>query len=210
MVVNGGVGRESSREGWVRFACLGVGAVLLLGVVSCGEAMSGTPVTAVNTVTSGGGQAKSGEPDPSVPRVSNPKRLRGSDPCALLTQAQLTALGLPSANKAAQAQWGEAKCTWSGDIRATLSPDTKGRGLADYYARQKAFDNFKSSQVVGYPAVWADFAHTICSVMVGVADDQVLVVHVGSVSSRSKAQGNPCGYGETVAAEVLKNLPVGG
>nr|BFF02273.1 hypothetical protein GCM10020241_39480 [Streptoalloteichus tenebrarius] len=172
--------------------------------------MSGTPVTAVNTVTSGGGQAKSGEPDPSVPRVSNPKRLRGSDPCALLTQAQLTSLGLPAKGKPAETTLSEPKCTWSDDIRVTLGLDTKRRGLTEFYTRQKAFDNFKSSQVAGFPVVWMDFSNVLCNLAVGVADDQVLTIHVGSIVSRSRAQGNTCGYGETVAAEVLKNLPVGG
>ncbi|WP_073479547.1 DUF3558 domain-containing protein [Streptoalloteichus hindustanus] len=164
------------------------------------------PVSAAST----GADPTSARQGGSTPRVSNPKKLRGADPCALLTESQLRALGLPTASRPGKSGWGEDKCTWSGDIRVTLSPDTKGKGLSEYYARQKAYDNFKSSEASGFPVVWTDFASTICSVMAGVADDQVLVVHVGSVSSRSRAQGNPCGYGETVVAEVLGNLPAGG
>ena len=211
MATNGGVGRESYREGWVRFACFGVGALLLLGVVSCGEAMSGTPNAASTVATRAGSSGDPSEAERSgVPQVRNPKRLRGSDPCALLTPAQLTALGLPSASKPGYEQnFDEAQCTWSDDIRVVLGLDTKRRGLTEYYVRQKSYDNIKSSQVAGYPALWTDFTNVRCSLVVGVADDQVLIVHVRSIVSRSRAQGNTCGYGETVAAEVLKNLPPG-
>ncbi|MCP2262117.1 Protein of unknown function (DUF3558) [Streptoalloteichus tenebrarius] len=188
--------------------------LLLAGALvlsACGSVTSGTPIAipSVSDRSSLSAGAASSENN-EVPRVTNPKNLRGVDPCQMLTQAQLRELGASLEGKPDQAPWGETLCRWVDDIRVTVAPDTKRRGLAEVYARKKSFNSFQTSSVAGYPAVRADFGAIRCNLNVGVANDQLLLIQYSNNVSRKPEHKDTCVFAERIAAEVLKNLPAGG
>jgi hypothetical protein len=55
--------------------------------------------------------------------------------------------------------------------------------------------------------VRVNFATQLCGVIVGVSDEQTLNMSFGRVSSDAPGKGDPCGFAESVMADVIKNLP---
>lgn len=189
----------------VRHTVAGV-AVLLAGLVSgCESAVVGSPAPAATSETSG-----STSPSERLsPPVKSPKDLRGIDPCDLLTQDQKAELGLTRPVVRDTSPWGEQTCGLAGSVVALgFSPDTTlGEGLDQAYRARNNFDNFEPSEVDGYPAVRVDFATQSCGLIVGVSDEQTLGFELTRVSPNAPGKGDPCGFAESVMADVLKNLP---
>lgn len=195
------------------------GAVVTALALLTGVAMSGCDSTAVGSPTAastlpGTGEGTSGgvpssESDRLAPPVENPKDLRGIDACELLTPDQLSELTFIEPGEKRTSAWGEENCGWfSSMLGIILSPDTTlGEGLDQAYRSKNAFDNFEESSVDGYPAVRVDFATQSCGLIVGVSDEQTLSMEFTRVSSKAPGLNDPCGFAETIAAMVLKNLP---
>jgi len=190
------------------------GVVAALAVLS-GVTLAGCESTATGTPTPGptGSDTSASSTQPTntarlSPPVANPKNLRGIDPCDLLTAAQLPELDADGPGEQGTSKWGERDCLWENHIFSlSLAPDTKHDGLdGSYRERDRQFD-FVPSEVTGYPAVRVNIATTFCAVIVGVADDQSLLVSYGPVAPDAPGTGDPCGFAESVAAMVLANLP---
>lgn len=178
----------------------------LSGVVlaGCDTTATGTPVPQQSPPRT----TSSAEADRLAPRIENPRDLRGIDPCQLLTAQQLAELTLTEPGAKEDLPWGEQMCGWqNSNLSIALGPDTRGDGLEETYRRKDDFDNFAISTVDGYPAVRVNAATQICTVVVGLADDQALFVDFGRVTGEDPAYRDPCGFAETVAGLVLANLP---
>lgn len=131
-------------------------------------------VTAATVLVVAGCGADDPPPDPPVPSVESPKGLVGIDPCALLDEASLDALGL-LAGKPGQDELG-ANCSWTGQNSASaqLTAFTSGKGLSDL---TKGRDSTTSRvRLLGYPALETFTARgEFCRYDVGVAQDQAIV-----------------------------------
>ncbi len=192
----------------VRDVVVAVVSVCVVGAVAaCESTATGTPRPEPG-VSASAGTSTSEEPGRLAPPVEDPKDLSGIDPCELLTESQLAALTITKAGEPDEAAWHEDKCNWrSSTVNVSLAPDTQRDGLETWYRTRDYYDSFEESEVDGYPAVRADFANEFCSVIVGVADDQALVVHYTRVSSDAPGKGDPCPFTESIASMVLENLP---
>ena len=143
------------------------------------------------------------------PPVGRPKDLRGVDPCQMLPQERLTELSLADRAEKDTSYWGEESCKWLGSVVGViLSPETTlGEGLDQAYRAKDRFDNFAESNIEGYPAVRVNFATQSCGLIVGVSNEQTLHMEFTRVSPDAPGKGDPCGFAESVMADVIKNLP---
>ena len=193
------------------------GVVIALLAAGCGTSSvggtpepGGSPGTAGATTTRASASTTSSQ-ERLAPPVTNPKNLRGLDPCELLTAAQLTELGMTGQPEKGRSEFGEDDCTWKDSaIYISIAPDTKRQGLEEVYRRKSNVVNFQPSTVDGYPAVRANFTEKFCNVSVGVADDQVFHLTYGIVTSKKPEHQDTCGFAEKVSGMVLQNLPAGG
>lgn len=153
---------------------------------------------AVLAATGCGGEEPSAEP--TVPPVETPKGLVGIDPCSLLDEATLTALGL-GVGTPGQDELG-ANCRWTGvdSASAQLTAFTSGEGLSDL---TKGRDSTTSRvRLLGYPALETFTARgEFCRYDVGVARDQAIVatMHDGEPDS--------CTALQELLTVVIKRLP---
>ena len=188
-------------------------AIVLL-TAGCGtSSVSGAPISggSADATTTQASASSTSSQERLAPPVTNPKNLRGLDPCELLTDAQLTELGASAPPEKKQSKFGEDQCTWKNSaIYLTIAPDTKRDGLEEVYQRESNVENFQPSRVDGYPAVRANFTDNFCNVSVGVADDQVFHLTFGVVTSKKPEHQDTCGFAEKVSGMVLQNLPAGG
>ncbi|MDQ3786338.1 MAG: DUF3558 domain-containing protein [Actinomycetota bacterium] len=192
----------------VRDVVVAVVSVCVMGAVAaCESTATGTP-TPESGVSVPSGTSTSDEPGGLAPPIEDPKGLAGIDPCDLLTESQLAALTIVKPGTKEVSAWGEAKCNWENStVSVGLAPDTQRDGLEGTYRRRHRFDNFEESEVDGYPAVRTDFATQVCSIVVGVADNQALTVHYTRMASDSPGKGDPCSFAESITSTVLTNLP---
>lgn len=196
----------------VRGTVVGTVAALAGLVMSgCQSAVAGSP-TVVTTQPDATGESSGVPPSTSerlAPSVVHPKDLRGIDPCELLAPEQTAELGLIAPGQKETSDWGETKCLLLGPVVGIgFSPNTTlGDGLDRAYRNKNNFDNFAESNVDGYPAVRVNFATQSCALIVGVSDEQTLTMELTRVSSDAPGRGDPCAFAESVAAEVMKNLP---
>lgn len=192
----------------VRDAAVALVSVCVMGAVSaCESTATGTPTPEAGA-SAPSATSTSGDSGRLVPPIANPKDLTGIDPCDLLTKSQLAALTVTAEPVKGKSLWGEDKCTWRNSTMSVgLAPDTKRDGLEGDYQNQDDFDSFEKTEVDGFPAARADFASEVCSVVVGVADDQALTVHYDRGLSDAPGEGDPCGFAESIASMVLENLP---
>lgn len=201
-----GVPAESVAVMTVRHVAVGA-AVVLAGLVSaCQSTVAGSPSTESAATSETGSTAPS---DRLSPPVENPKDLTGIDPCEFLTPEQKAELGLTKPGKKDTSPWGEENCNLAGSVVTIgFSPDTTlGEGLDQAYRAKNNFERFEPSEVDGYPAVRVDFATQICDLIVGVSDEQTLSMGIARVSPNAPGKGDPCGFAESVMADVLRNLP---
>lgn len=185
---------------------LAAAIVLVVGllVAGCDSTATGTPVPQPDT-------SRTGPPSSErlSPPVENPKDLRDVDPCQLLTSQQAAGLsftepGTPGSGEIS----GDPGCTWSNsNLDINLQLNTDGGGLEQTYRGN--FDKFEESTVGGYPTVRVNFTASYCGLFVGVAEGQVLSVSFGWITGDDPADGDSCGFAESVAAMVLENLPAG-
>ena len=166
--------------------------VLATAVLSVGCAKTGpAPAPAATS---------SAEPSAdAVPAVRDARDARSADPCALPTQAQLTALGITVAGTPVTAPEGPS-CAWHGrpELRITLYTD--GGGLATLARNSEPTTS--RVRLAGYPALETfTGSGEFCQYDVGVSATQVL--------SASLDGGSPdsCTALQTVLPGVVANLP---
>jgi hypothetical protein len=181
-------------------ACLALAA---LTACSSGGGTSLPPPTTSSTTTAATSDSS------SAPQVSNPKNIKGTDPCQLLTTTQLVELGGTATPKKDNSAWGAAECSWDNDnLGMTVAPETaSGRGIAQTYSNRANFSSFQPSQVDGYPDVRTDLQSLSCVIFVGVSNTQALSVSYTRYGATGAEYMDPCGFAEKVAGMVLSNLP---
>lgn len=196
---------------WSLITLVVMAAVVLTG---CDSAIAGAPSAHPDGRPSDTSSTSTGpnstEPDSTAPPVANPKNVRGTDPCTLLTPQQLSELTFTEPGVKDASPWGEDGCVWqNGNLTVGVTPDTGRSGLAEIYRRKDNFDTFAASDVDGYPVVRVNesLEASSCVAIVGVADDQLVHVHFGRVAGKDPAYRDPCAFAETIVGMVLGNLP---
>ncbi|MFC4853597.1 DUF3558 domain-containing protein [Actinophytocola glycyrrhizae] len=202
-----------------RVAVAGLVTFGLMGVAGCTTSTAGTatprPGDAVTTTDS----AESTEPssEPEAPRVADPLDATRflTDPCAVLTPAQLATFkvsrpGKPDTDSEIAKQVGPL-CSWRADteipssIGVTWQRGNKN-GLGDLYRIRDRYDYFEPTTVDGYPAVFRDSsdarADGDCLISVGVSDS---LTFTAGESGTLDAHG-ACDRAAQVAAAVLATL----
>lgn len=197
--------------------------VTAVGVVGCTSTNNGIP-TPQPDVTTGAQKTTTSASKPQdygAPKVSTPLDASRflSQPCAVLTPAQLQSLALPAQGKpdtdSQVAKTAGPRCFW---INNDTPPTAIGvgfltgnkRGLSDTYRghEQGNFPGyFEPTEVDGYPAVFNDLsdgrAGGDCTITVGVSDTLALrASHQGSRFTGPAA----CDRAKQAAALVIQTL----
>ncbi len=164
---------------------------------------NGSPTSSTSSTTSASASG--------APKVANPKNLKAHKACQLLTPAQLQSLGAASTPKEGTAVWGEKDCEWGNDnLNIGVSPDTtQGQGLAIVYENMSGTPSFQPLTIAGYPAARTSKQTISCSIGVGTSDTQVFLVDLTVLGVNRTNNTDPCAVAQTVATDVLSNLPAG-
>jgi Protein of unknown function (DUF3558) len=140
---------------------------------------------------------------PVVPAIGDARNASGADPCALMSAAQLSALGLGVTGAPSTAEEGP-QCRWrgdGGDLDVTIY--TGGGGLATLAANSEPTTT--RVRLAGYPALETFTGKgEFCQYDVGVADRQVL-----SAALDAPAPGS-CDVLQRVVPELVGHLPAAG
>lgn len=171
-------------------------------VAACDQTSPGTPSPQTSAPTT---------TDSTAPKVSNPKNLKARQACQLLTQDQVQRLGATSTTKVKKSPWGEDQCQWINDaISLYISPDTtQGKGLSTVYDNMAGGENFAPLTIAGYPAARTDKQSLSCAIYVATSDTQDFLVDFTRLGGTRADYMDPCGFAQTVATDVLNNLPAG-
>lgn len=147
---------------------------------------------------------------PEAIRVHAPKDARGLDHCALLSSADVAALGLDPASARPQITSDPdlAGCDWNPVGRPDelagfgTRVETENPALRGVYIRSERIATlFEPTEVAGHPAVIVRRTPTAgCTIEVGVADDQLL-------SASTTVLKDDCAWARRMAAAVLAHLP---
>lgn len=133
------------------------------------------------------------------------------DVCDLLTDAQLTELGLvPGTDK--RFDGGNAQeCTWSSASDAAdpagvqLNSDTSIAALDVLYIIRDQLENFTEFEIAGHPALRGDYDDDgTCTIYTAISDYQGIGVS-GSATDRSLP--DPCALAIRMTERILSNLP---
>lgn len=199
-------------------AALAIGlSVAVMALTGCTTTEAGTAVAAQEPPEPPA--VSSGEAAPEVPSVADPLDASRyvADPCAVLTQAQLTSYGMrPTGrpNSGTSAENAGPRCLWLGAGRSPnvtvgwLTPNVNG--LADIYSIQEdgTWDYFEETEVEEYPAVFNYFAddpqHGNCVMTVGVSDGLTYSVYVQGKGIIDGQTG--CDLVAQVAEAVIRKL----
>jgi hypothetical protein len=177
----------------------------LVTLVACSSGGTATPppTTDASTATS------STQPDPAGAAIADPKRIKGLDPCQLLTPSQMADLGVSGAPRRDNAVWGDPECDWHNDaLGLTIIPETTlGTGISGSYVTDAGTPGFQKIQVNGYPATVTNKYSISCRVYVGVSVAQEFGVDFTRLGGTRSDYMDPCGFAEKVAGLVLGNLP---
>lgn len=146
-----------------------------------------------------------------APRVAEPRDVRGIPACDLLTPAQLTALEINPNTAEPAAQGSADECFWrltdgSGSLMVTSAPDFPVGGLEGLYISRPGYDVFEPGELDGFPIVRADRKDnpdTLCTIYVGVADDQLAWTSAAFAFKEHPA----CATALRMASAMLANLP---
>lgn len=194
-----------------------------MAMTSCTATEAG--VATPGTITGSTSTTSTSEPTPDVPRVSDPLDASRyiADPCAVLTQAQLTSYGVSRTGRpdttSASAEHSGPSCLWFGQevdnaIAVTWQTGNKN-GLADTYSLQEDFatwEYFEATEVDGYPAVFNNLAgdaeHGNCGLVVGISDTLTFYVLLqGHGKITGEASCNRVMQVATAVIQMLKENP---
>ncbi|MER7015578.1 DUF3558 domain-containing protein [Saccharopolyspora sp. NPDC000359] len=174
----------------------------VLGAAACapGSTPAPTPTISEETTTS------------AAPQVQNPKNLKAvSDACQLLTQDQFSQLGGSAGAKPPESDTsglGEPVCDWRNDAFSTsVTINITHGGPAAIEGLAGASDNFKPTQVDGYPGARVDEQSDLCRIELAVAEDQTVAINYFKNAGGTPEMDDPCGFAEKIASEALKNIP---
>lgn len=142
------------------------------------------------------------------PQIEQPKNLQAvGHACELLTSEQLQQLGLGGEPQPDESLWGEASCDWANDAAGVSVTQMNQTSPATMYQNAKTFDEYHPGQVRGYPANHTDRLSNLCTVDVGVSDTATFRVDFTQHEHSTPEMQDACGYADTIAAEVLTNIP---
>ncbi|MDA3648240.1 DUF3558 domain-containing protein [Saccharopolyspora indica] len=174
----------------------------VLGVSACspGSANVPAPTTSDEATTS------------AAPKVKNPKNIKAvSDPCQLLTQEQFAQLGGSTGAKPPESEisgLGEPACSWRNDAFSTaISVNTTHGGPEEIAKLAEKSDNFKATEVEGYPGARVDEQSSLCRIDLAIADDQSFAINYAKNAGGTPEMDDPCTFAEKLASEALKNIP---
>lgn len=133
------------------------------------------------------------------------------DVCDLLTDAQLTELGLLP-DTAERVDGANAQnCAWSSAMDAAdpagvqLNSDTSIASLDVIYILRDQLENFTEFEISGHPALRGDYNDDgTCTIYTAISDYQGIAVS-GSATDRSLA--DPCALAIRMTERILSNLP---
>lgn len=184
--------------------------LLILGLSGCASgpvAGSGIPVdpppsAPISSVPLQGTPPTSGE------SVREPKDIRGVQPCAVVTDAQLVELGLiPGSAQPVD----ETRCGWSSvtddtnPVGLDLNSDTNLAVLDVLENLRDNFGRYEPTEVAGHPAIRADdVADNSCTIVIAVADHQG--VSIGA-NGANRPLPDPCEVPRRMGEFILSNLP---
>ncbi|GAB2732670.1 hypothetical protein GCM10027174_01530 [Salinifilum aidingensis] len=153
-------------------------------------------------------QSTPGQQQDAAPRIDQPKNLQAvGSACELLKPEQLQQLGLGTEPKPDESLWGDSSCTWEND-NAIVSLTQQNRiGAQGMYKNAKSFDEYHPAEVQGYPANHTDRQSRLCTVNVGVSDSASFRVGFTRTGGKAPEMQDPCGFADTIATQVLKNIP---
>lgn len=202
-----------------------VGAVcaVSLGLAGCTVSDAGTPTpdpagSESAAPKSTGSSAPSSEPDTyGAPQVENPLDASKvlTDPCAVLTAAQLTSFGVSTPGRGDTeseiAKTVGPLCLWTADpeVDSTIGVAWQSgnkNGLSDLYRMRDDQEYFVEATVEGYPAVFSSEIDNRdggdCSITVGVSD---ALTFFADETGMLDADG-ACARAEQVAAAAIATL----
>lgn len=197
-------------------------SVTVAVLAGCTTGVAGTAVPDSADPTASESTVPTSEPDTyGAPRVDDPLDASRflTDPCAVLTRAQLTGFGVskpgePDTDSAIAVHSGPG-CVWVAEsevnsvIGASFLSGNKN-GLSDTYRGRDRFDGyFEPTTVDGYPAVFNDIGdgrpQGDCNITVGISD--TLTFRAAEHGGRD-AQG-ACDRATQVAAAVIQTIKGG-
>ncbi|MHA6798559.1 DUF3558 domain-containing protein [Bounagaea algeriensis] len=144
----------------------------------------------------------------NAPQIDQPKNLQAvGGACELLTPEQLQQLGLGGEPEPVDTLSGDSACDWSHDNGAVTVTPKSTIGAQQMYENTKTFNEFHPAEVQGYPANHKDRQSRLCSVDIGVSDSATVRVDFTRYAGDAPEMQDPCGYADTIATEVLKNIP---
>ncbi|MHA6800468.1 DUF3558 domain-containing protein [Bounagaea algeriensis] len=144
----------------------------------------------------------------NTPQIDQPKNLQAvGGACELLTPEQLQQLGLGGEPQPDESMWGDSSCDWRNDNAMASVTQLNRTSPETMYQNAKTFDEFHPAKVQGYPANHRDRMSNLCSVDVGVSDSASFRIDFTRTGGDAPEMQDPCGYADTIATEVLKNIP---
>ncbi|NUT97160.1 MAG: DUF3558 domain-containing protein [Saccharothrix sp.] len=184
-----------------------VGAAAL-ALAACTSKDGGTPTPASTT---GGGSTTTTKSSakPSGPGALNLEKFT-SDPCKILTPANLSALGGTFDPAAREDSPNGPGCGWVGtdvtkDSSYRIVLVVKGATLETYRESSKTLKVFREATVAGYPAVSYDTASGTkdCTTVIGTSDKDAVLVQANIAPNDKANAGKPCDASEKLGATVI-------
>lgn len=180
-----------------------VGVVVV--VSGCG-AEPGTPTPQPTSSSALTQTAASSKPPPSRPREI---RMDGRDPCALLTQEQLTVLKFDRPGRVGTSEFYEApSCSWTVSGQSIQVIPVIKEGIEAWTSGKRRGQPAEIAPVMGFPTVTVTLPtdNDQCDVLVDVADGQLLSATFSVSPSFKDRFPMPCDGARLVAEAVMENL----
>lgn len=207
-------------------SCVAAAALVVLStaLAACSGENPGTPGPASTTESSQG--ASSAPANPNVPKVAVPLGVPASyltEPCKVVSQADLSALGYTDAGNpgggASGSEGVNPSCGWSmtrqskaNGVQVLIGTGNRERGtggLAGFYqAKETGRMKFVAPgpDVDGYPTVFYGLSDERsegnCTMAVGIADD----LAIGALAKSYEGEQDSCETAQKLASAVIKTL----
>ncbi|MFD4644602.1 DUF3558 domain-containing protein [Lentzea sp. NPDC058436] len=196
----------------IRTIVAGTAALVLLAGCDSGGT-SGTPTNAPQPTGTGNGAG--------APKISNPLDLTAaeSDPCAVVTAAQLQTYGLTGVAGKVNTTAPGAGCSWPGVVTdAEMTPGVtilpNGTSLESIYAKKDStYPVFEpQADVQGYPAAVAlavdQRKDGSCELFVGASEDKAILFSFQSFA-KSRYFADPCAGATEFANLAMTTIKAG-
>lgn len=152
-------------------------------------------------------------PASEVPTITNPLDVSGikTDPCTALSSEQLQKLGLKAGKEESEESGQSCKYKYANGSysHVTIEVSEFKTGWDGVYARKKITNQFRETEIRGYPAVFASLsdkaARGFCQVYIGLADTSVVRLTI-TLSSDTSDYGLSCDVIKVAADYTIQNL----